>query len=74
MSMAMTIDDVMAYLKARKSAVISSGFSNLERKARLAELTALEMHIMARERAGEGADDSVSQSSGPRDGHRDHAV
>jgi len=58
MSMAMTIEDVMFYLKHRKSAVIASGFSNLERRARLTELTAMEMHIMARERAGEGADET----------------
>ena len=56
--MAMTIEDVMFYLKHRKSAVIASGFSNLERRARLTELTAMEMHIMARERAGEGADET----------------
>ena len=53
MSMAMTIDDVMAKLKARKSAVIASGFSKLETRARLAELTAMEMHIMAREASHE---------------------
>lgn len=43
----MTIDEVWEYIRARKSDLNRAPDHRHERKIRLAELTAFEMHIMA---------------------------